>query len=294
MSRNDFWKKAGWFVVSLLPAALSLILQFGAAFVFMFLVAFYIGFTQYDAGMSQMQIMELVQNTYMENLTYVVAIYQVVGLLVFGLWYYLAYGRKKRPVEAEKPGIKGIALVVFLGCFLQVFISGMLGLISGLFPNLMKHYADMMELAGIMEMGLLTFITTVILAPIGEELLCRGIIFRLAGKVTPKFFAANCIQALAFGIIHANLVQGAYAFFLGLFLGYIYGKYKNISVCMLLHGVINCSSYFVGYLWELLPKSHELTGVALICALALVFMLLIMKLLGKIRPVEEKQDVVPC
>lgn len=296
MSQNSFWKKAGWFIVALLPAALSLILQFGAAMVFMFIIAFVTAFTHHDAGLSQGQLMSLVQDAYMSNVSWIVLFYQIIGVFVFGLWYFFAYGKKKRPAEAEKPGIKELAMIVALGAFLQVFISGILGMISELFPELLEGYMEMMKTAGITEMTVITFIATVILAPIGEELLCRGVIYRLAGKVSAKFWVANCIQALAFGIIHANLVQGAYAFFLGLILGYIYGKYRNIWACMLLHGAVNLSSNFVDIMWEtLLPERNIVPGVGLICALALVLILLDLKGLGPIkhldpvRPLEKEQ-----
>lgn len=290
MNKNNFWKKTGWFIVALLPAGLSLMLQFGAAIAFMFILSFAIAFTRYDAGLSQAQLLTLVQETYMDNLSWVILSYQVIGIFVFGLWYYLAYGKKKRPAGAEKPGIGKLVMIVALGALLQVFISGLLGLIGEIFPDLLEGYYDLMKTAGIMEMTVVTFIATVILAPVGEELLCRGIIFRLAGKVSGKFWVANCIQALAFGIIHANLVQGTYAFFLGIILGYIYGKYRNIWVCMLLHGAINFSANFVDYLWySLLPERNMAPGIALICALALVLILLVLKVLGKVRPLEENQ-----
>ena len=90
------------------------------------------------------------------------------------------------------------------------------------------------------------------MAPIVEEILCRGIVFRLAKHVSVKFWVANVIQALLFGVLHANLVQGTYAFVFGLVLGYVYGKYERIWMCMLLHGVINFSSAIVSLLWGML------------------------------------------
>lgn len=294
MTQNSFWKKAGWFIVTLLPAGLSLALQFGAAMAFMFILAFAIAFTRHDAGLSQAQLMSLVQESYMSNLSWIILIYQIIGIFVFGLWYYFAYGKKKRPAGAEKPGIGKLAMIAALGALLQVFISGLLGLISEVFPDLLEGYFDLMKTAGITEMTAVTFIATVIMAPIGEELLCRGVILKLAGKVSAKFWAVNCIQALAFGIIHANLVQGTYAFFLGLILGYIYGKYRNIWVCMLLHGAVNFSANYVDFLWEtVLPERNIVPGIALICAFALVLILLILKVLGKIKPLEENQGTPP-
>lgn len=69
MSQNSFWKKAGWFIVALLPAALSLILQFGVAMVFMFMIAFATAYTRRYSGLTQGQLMELVQETYMANVS---------------------------------------------------------------------------------------------------------------------------------------------------------------------------------------------------------------------------------
>lgn len=151
----------------------------------------------------------------------------------------------------------------------------------------MKSYIELMETAGLLEMNLIAFVAAGIMAPIGEEILCRGIMLRLAGKVSSKFWVANCIQALAFGIIHANLVQGTYAFLLGLVLGYIYGKYRNIWLCMLLHASVNISSNFVPYLWNVLPEQNTFLFVGLICAGSLAFIVLIYLLLGKIKPLDE-------
>lgn len=286
MPRNAF-KKIGWFFVSVLPAFLSLALQFGSGMVVMFIITFSVSFANYGSGMSQAEMMQLVQDTYMSNLSWTVALYQFIGIVVFGLWYYLVWGSKKRAQGTEKPGAKGIFCIILLGILLQVFISGILGILQEVFPNLMKSYQEMMEMAGLVEMGTVALVATAVMAPIGEELLCRGIMFRLAGKVSDKFWIANCIQALAFGVIHANLVQGIYAFFLGLILGYIYGKYRNIWFCILLHASVNLSANFVEYLWNALPTQNTMLFVALICAGSFAFIILIYLLLGKIKPLEE-------
>ncbi|MBD5541445.1 MAG: CPBP family intramembrane metalloprotease [Lachnospiraceae bacterium] len=291
MPRNIF-KKIGWFFVSILPAFLSLALQFGAAFLIMFVITLMAFSGYYGAGLSQDEIMQVVQTVYSENMIWVVAGYQLIGIVIFGLWYYLVWGRKKRAQNVEKPGAKGIFAIILLGILLQAFISGALGILDTAFPSLMKNYKEIMEAAGLVEMNAIAILATGIMAPVGEELLCRGIMFRLAGKVSDKFWVANCIQALAFGIIHANLVQGTYAFFLGLILGYIYGKYRNIWLCMLLHASVNLSANFIEYLWEALPEQNGMLFVGLICAGCLAFIVLIYLLLGKIKPLEEAGETI--
>ena len=106
-------------------------------------------------------------------------------------------------------------------------------------PDTFKQYEDLMENAGISnEMSLILFIYSVILAPIGEELIYRGVTFSIAKQVFP-FWLANIIQALLFGAYHMNLVQGCYAFALGLILGYVCHKGKSIYFSIFLHFLFN-------------------------------------------------------
>ena len=198
-----------------------------------------------SGSVSYDEMMLTVSSQIMDNIMTMQIAAQVAMLVVFGLWYYLVYGKKKRPETTEKPGGIHVVLILLMGLILQFGIGSVLSLIESMAPKLMERYNELMELAGLGEMSVPVMIAVSIMAPLSEEVLCRGVILRLAERVSPRFWAANVIQALAFGILHGNLVQGTYAFLLGLLLGYIYGKYRNIWLCMLLHGAMNFSSFIV-------------------------------------------------
>lgn len=89
-----------------------------------------------------------------------------------------------------------------------------------------------METAGLdSDIGLFMFIYAVILGPVCEELVFRGVTMRLVRRALP-FWAANLMQAVLFGIFHMNWIQGIYAFVLGLVLGWICEKEEaSISQC---------------------------------------------------------------
>lgn len=280
-----FLKKTGWFIVSMLPAVLSLLLQFGCAMAGIFICIFVIIFRA-QGGISVDDAMAEAYNLYSENAIYIIMLYHIVGILVFGLWYYFDYGKKEKTIRTEKPGARKLAAIVWLGIFIQVFLSAALKVIDIFKPELIQSYMDMLEASGMIDFTLAAFITTVILAPVGEELLCRGIIFRIAGKVSKRFWIANGIQALAFGVIHGNPVQGTYAFLIGLVLGYIYGKYHNILICMLLHSVINLASDFIDYYFVLFPEKYELPALLASVIISLLLMIFCFKVLGK-REVSE-------
>ena len=276
-------KKIGWFIVSMLPAALSLLLQIGCSALVLFIYILQ-EIAEHQGTLSLNEALNSNMSIYIENAIYVVALYQLVGILVFGLWYYLAYGRKKRPFGTEKPNIWKAATIIWLGICIQIFTSCILNLILELAPNLLRNYMELMEIAGLTDLNVFSLTAIVILAPIGEEILCRGIIFRLAEKVSSRFWIANIVQAFAFGLLHGNLVQGTYAFFMGLALGYIYGKYRRIWLCMLLHCAINGSSIFLENYFSLYPEGYDIAVMIGHAVISVLLMVLCFKLLGKRRP----------
>lgn len=261
--------------MSLLPVLLFLGIQIGCSMGVSLVATILVAVQNAGGSLSIGEITVLATRKVMENIVLVLIISQLVATLVFGLWYYIAYGKKKRPDGTEKPEAVHFSLIVAIGILIQFFVSGILNLVQNFAPQLLEQYNELIEQMGIMEGTALTLISTVILAPLSEELTCRGVILKLAGKVSPKFWVANVIQALAFGILHANLVQGLYAFGLGLVLGALYNKFKNIWLCMLLHAVMNASSMLVGPVYMLLdPDSGEPSVIALAALMTLSAVLL--------------------
>lgn len=255
--------KIGRTIVAFLPVPACFLLQFIVIIVAEVIIMLPIMMENMTEDMSYEAVTLLVSQTVMSNIMILQIVAQVAMLLVFGLWYYLAYGRKKRPESAEKPDGSHIALLAALGLILQFGIGSVLSLIETFAPQLMENYNELMELMGLGELSLPVMIATAVMAPLSEEVLCRGIILRLGERVSARFWVANVIQALAFGILHGNWVQGTYAFLLGLLLGYIYGKYRNIWLCMLLHGAMNLSSFIVAPFYTMFPE-ESLTVVYIV------------------------------
>ena len=218
---KNVMKKIGRTIVAFLPVLACFLLQFVVMFVAEIVLMFPTIMESITGNVSYDELMQSVYGLVMENIM----------------------------------TIQIAALIVLMGPIMQFGISSVLSLIESLAPKAMENYNELMELMGLGEVSLPVMIAISIMAPLSEEVLCRGVIFRLAERVSPKFWVANVIQALAFGILHGNIVQGAYAFLLGLLLGFIYGKYRNIWLCMLLHGAMNLSSYLVSPFYMLFPEN---------------------------------------
>lgn len=171
-----------------------------------------------------------------------------------------------RPSRPERRVLLTCALLV-LGLVLQVTLSIVLTMVLPLFPEVMEFYLELMELAGISgPTDLVTLIDIAVLAPIAEEAICRGVALEFCllatcpeprpearGDVpTARFWAANVAQALVFAVMHLNIVQGAYAFALGLLLGWVVRRTGRLRFAALLHMAVNASSELMDVLDPLL------------------------------------------
>lgn len=78
-------------------------------------------------------------------------------------------------------------------------------------------------------------------APVIEEILFRGIVIKELSECMPPFLAI-ILQGVFFSIAHFNLAQLLFTVVIGIILGVVYHKTKNLVITMLVHMFFNCSS----------------------------------------------------
>ena len=71
-----------------------------------------------------------------------------------------------------------------------------------------------------------------------EEILFRRVIYKKLRGIAP-FWVAASISALLFGLYHGNLVQGIYAFIMGMFLALVYEWTGSFIAPVLFHMIAN-------------------------------------------------------
>jgi len=189
----------------------------------------------------------------------------VLLLTCFALWYFFGCCEDRRLKSSMKKAFAGKRIWIILwlsaaGCYLTNFA---MPLASVLIPEkIIQNYMELMETAGFGQ-SILPTIAAILIAPFGEEFIFRGVCYHYACGMVKNmpdrkkaFYIANTMQALGFGIFHANLIQGVYAFFLGLLLGYLRERFGSVWASILAHMVVNGISSF---LWEpiylLLPET---------------------------------------
>jgi len=145
----------------------------------------------------------------------------------------------------HKITIKDIIFSVLLAIsFLFVYggISGLTG-IDNLIPDGNDYYNkyQKMEKNGIISMS----ISIALVAPFFEEFIFRGLIFGVMQKSRLNIFVAIVVQALLFGLIHLNLYQGIFAFFIGIFLALALYWTGSIWSSIVMHFTVNSLAVIV-------------------------------------------------
>ncbi len=89
----------------------------------------------------------------------------------------------------------------------------------------------------------------VLLGPIVEELLFRGIIYEAFCMLLPAG-AAVLFQGLLFGSVHSTVIWMIYAAFMGCVLGYVRKHTGSTRPCILMHMAFNGASYLFTWFVE--------------------------------------------
>lgn len=112
-------------------------------------------------------------------------------------------------------------------------------------------------------------LSVVVIAPVFEELLFRGMVQKELSDIMPEY-CAIIIQGVMFGIAHGVLAQSIFAAAYGVVLGVIYGRTKNIAVVILAHMFFNMSSVLEIKSEDMLVRM-VLSGLAMTVASIFIF-----------------------
>lgn len=173
-------------------------------------------------------------------------------------------GRKLAACVILLPGMQFLTDYIFYGiCLVK--------------PSLITaYYNSFVETTSGNGIAALAILYSLVLSPISEEMIFRGIIGENLKRLTGHFWLANFIQAALFGVFHGNIVQGCYTFVMGLFFGLVYKKGGSLIYSILLHVLFNTASSFV---MEPLMKLIPETAVADIVILAVTVVSVVLGIL---------------
>lgn len=170
--------------------------------------------------------------------TYMTA--QIIAAAVTIPFMYFASYKPTQEMFVQKPKIdKALGLNIVYVIVITLFISFALNNIISMTPlvKLSSGYAQASE-SFYGSTLVLELIGSGILSPIMEELVFRGIVFGNLRKLT-GLWQSVFLSALLFGLIHFNIVQFVYAFWLGIVLALFMYKSGHMYAAMIGHITAN-------------------------------------------------------
>lgn len=202
-------------------------------------------------SIEQAIVLSLIVVAFMLILSPVVFLKEFVGqelatfiyyLLSMGLPFWILYSMRK-----SNTGERSFNFKIEFKTTIPLILLATLGIqysltlpISTLIPM-----SDSMREAFSMALGnprnIFSIATLVILAPIFEELIFRGIILNgLLKRYSPVL--SIVVSSLLFAAVHLNPWQFVSAFILGLFIGWVYLRTKSISLAIIIHAFNNLAA----------------------------------------------------
>ena len=141
----------------------------------------------------------------------------------------------------------GLAFPGYLVYFVLAFVANLS--LSIAFPEV----ADQEQQTGFMDAAgyelVLAFITLVLMAPLYEEMLFRGFVFRGLAKALSFWPAAITVSAL-FGLAHGQINVAVDTFLIGMVASWLVWHTKSIWPAILLHVIKNLVAYIFIFVIE--------------------------------------------
>ena len=124
---------------------------------------------------------------------------------------------------------------------------------------------------------LLMFLTAGVIAPVFEEVICRGAYYRSYCR-SGSAFKAMIMSAIIFGLIHMNFNQAAYAFVMGIFAVLLVEATGSLWASILYHGFFNGGQVILLYALsagnvDVYSEETVLTTDLLLCAIGIYLLL---------------------
>lgn len=169
----------------------------------------------------------------------------IVVLLIYWIVFLIRKKKMTNEVMIRKIPVNGILPIALLAVSFNVITSVLVSIIP--WPEAwMESYAAN---SSIIDNSLVAWLAAVIMAPVLEEIVFRGLVYTRLKKGMPVIIA-TIITSLVFGIMHGTIIWGIYTFIFSLVLIWVFEKFHSLTANILLHLVYNLS----GMALSLLPE----------------------------------------
>lgn len=208
----------------------------------------------------------------------------IVALLVYWLVFIIRKKKFAKEVSLRSIPVKGILPIAILAAGFNVVTS----VIISNFPWPQGWMDSYMQNASAIDGSLMAWLTAVLMAPVLEEIVFRGLMYTRLKKGLPVI-AAAIVTSLAFGIAHGTIIWAIYTFVFSMVLIWVFEKFQSLAACIALHMAYNLS----GMALSLIPEDAVVL-VWILFALGFVGVYFAYKMIVKITADIPRIEDVPA
>ncbi len=204
----------------------------------------------------------------------------VATLVILAAFFLL---RRKNPLK-ESGILRTHGRFVFTAAAVTPILYSVICFVLGLLPEAwLESYAQ--ASAALNRTGILTAIAAVILVPILEEVIFRGLILSRLNRALPGWLSV-LLSALLFGVCHVHPLWMAYAFALGVVFGFMDLRARSIWPSLIAHSIFNG----IGQLSVYLPETEQagLLFLATLAAIGVVLCIIVL-IYRRTRPLNQQK-----
>ena len=165
----------------------------------------------------------------------------IIAVVFACILFKVRHKNVKVEMNLQPIGWKTIPLLCVMGISLNFLISYVM-IILPIPESVMESYE--LQSSALTEISLLVFLATVLVAPIAEEVFCRGLMLSRFQKGMP-ITVAIIAQAIIFGLLHGHPLWIAYTTLVGVVFGVIAYKQRSIIGTIIMHAVFNFTAFMM-------------------------------------------------
>ena len=172
----------------------------------------------------------------------------IAGLVTLFIFWIVFLIRKKKFIKEvciRKIPVTGILPIAIMAAAFNVITT----VIISFMPWPQEWMDSYVESSSAIDGSAMAWFTAVLMAPVLEEIVFRGLMYTRLKKGLPAIVAA-IITSLAFGIAHGTVIWAIYTFVFSMILIWVFEKFQSLTACIVLHMAYNLS----GMALSLIPE----------------------------------------
>lgn len=237
--KEDKWVRL-WNMIS--PPALYMFIQMGVELAVALITIIYENVKMYKTyGMinDAQAVTEKVQQMTEVNASYITVVSAVMAVIFFGRMYL----KERNSFLKENNKEINIFVMIAFGVMLSMAAGSILSAM-----NIDNIYGSYEKTSSLLLNGNIVYrlFALGVITPAAEEIIFRGLVFNRVKKQYGSLYGI-VVSSLMFGVFHFNLVQGLYAFIIGMAFAYCYELTGDLKVPVYMHMSINVLTVLSDY-----------------------------------------------